>query len=107
MNQLLDNMGTGMPILVVLGLLSLASLTVIVVKLIELWPVLSGEENRTRILRTWQQGKRSEAMRQLGDGAPADRILAFAMKALVAGVRPALLQSEIERRGSSELSTLS
>jgi len=106
MGHLLDNVGTGGPILAVLGLLSLVSLTVIVVKWIELWPVLSGEAERARALKTWQQGKRQDAMTQIGARAPADRVLGFAMAGLVDGLRPALLQSELERRGGAELSGL-
>ncbi|NIZ13165.1 MotA/TolQ/ExbB proton channel family protein, partial [Phaeobacter sp. HF9A] len=82
------------------------SLTVIVMKWIELWSVLGGEDSRRSALKTWQAGKQSEAMRQLGETTPADRVVGFAMKGLAGNLRPALLTSELERRGQAELSRL-
>lgn len=106
MGDLLESVGSGGPILAVLALLSLVSLTVIVVKWVELWPVLSGEDARARALALWQQGKPAEAQKALADRAPADRVLAFAMAGLQQPLPPALLQSELERRGSAELSVM-
>ncbi|OIQ33095.1 MAG: flagellar motor protein MotA [Alphaproteobacteria bacterium MedPE-SWcel] len=106
MGHLLETVGTGGPILVVLAVLSLMSLTVIIVKWIELWAVLSGAGDRAKAIRMWQQAKRRDAIGLLSDRSPADRVLGFAMKGLSDGLRPALLDSELERRGSAELSAM-
>ncbi|TNJ42326.1 MotA/TolQ/ExbB proton channel family protein [Phaeobacter sp. B1627] len=106
MGQLIETVGTGGPILVALAVLSLISLTVIIVKWIELWPVLSGAEDRAKAIRMWQQANRKDAIGLVSGQSPADRVLGFAMNGLSDGLRPALLDSEIERRGSAELSAM-
>lgn len=107
MGAWLETLGTGGPILLVLAVLSILSLSVIVIKAIELATVLRGEEHRQQALSLWKQGRPSEAQKLIGEDNPADRVLGFAMKGLSGQLRPALLQSEIERRGNAELSALS
>ncbi len=107
MGAWLETLGTGGPILLVLAALSILSLSVIVIKAIELATVLRGEELRQQALALWKQGRPGEAQKLIGEDSPADRVLGFAMKGLSGQLRPALLQSELERRGNAELSALS
>ncbi len=106
MGDLFETVGSGGPILLVLALLSVVSLALIVMKWLELRSVLSGEEGRSSALSLWTKSKQAEAQKAVGEASPADRLLTFSMKGLVSGLPPALLQSEIERRGSEELSAL-
>lgn len=107
MAGLMESVGSGGPILLVLAVLSFASLAVIIVKAMELLRVLSGEGERSAALSLWGQAKREEAEKRIGTATPADRVLGFAMKGFLRSLPSALLASEIERRGSAELLTLS
>ncbi|MCG7629362.1 MotA/TolQ/ExbB proton channel family protein [Epibacterium sp. MM17-32] len=106
MERLLENVGTGAPILLVLAMLSLLSLTIIIAKGIELRSVLSGEDTRRDAISRWRKNEKPDALRMIGTQTPADRVLSFAMSGTLERLRPALLQSELERRGSAELLTL-
>jgi len=106
MERLLENVGTGAPILLVLAMLSLLSLTIIIAKGIELRSVLSGEDKRRDAISRWRENDKPDALRMIGNQTPADRVLSFAMSGTLERLRPALLQSELERRGSAELLTL-
>ncbi|WP_420006731.1 MotA/TolQ/ExbB proton channel family protein [Arenibacterium sp. LLYu02] len=107
MAGLMESVGSGGPILLVLAVLSFASITVIIIKALELLSVLSGEEERSAAIALWAQAKRTEAQKRIGKTTPADRVLGFAMSGLLRSLPPALLASEIERRGSAELLNLS
>lgn len=104
MTALLENLTTGGPVIALLGAISLMSLTIIGVKLAQLWPVTSGLPLRSEAIALWQQGDKQSAQARIAKGkSPADRILSFAMTAMQGGLKGPLLTSELERRGNEEV----
>ncbi|MEX0276219.1 MAG: MotA/TolQ/ExbB proton channel family protein [Ruegeria sp.] len=102
-----ENLGTGGPILIVLGFLSLLSLTLIVVKAIQLAPARSGEAARDKALVDWSNGERAAAQASVASGkSPADRVCAYAMQALIDGFKGAPLNAELTRRGNLEFASM-
>ncbi|WP_171103331.1 MULTISPECIES: MotA/TolQ/ExbB proton channel family protein [unclassified Ruegeria] len=98
-----ENLGTGGPIIAVLGLLSLLSLTLIVVKTLQLAPVRSGEASRDAAFVQWANGDRQPAQAAVAAGkSPADRVCAYAMQALMDGFKGSALMAELTRRGNQE-----
>lgn len=100
-------LGTGGPIIAVLVFLSLVSLTLIVAKIIQLWPVRSGTALRQSAFDAWKSGDKTKA-RQIVDGgrSPADRVVGYAMQALSDGLRGPRLEAELVRRGNEEVSRM-
>ncbi|HPE26176.1 MotA/TolQ/ExbB proton channel family protein [Albidovulum sp.] len=95
---------SGGPIMVVLAALSLASLALIAVKVIELWSCRSGEGARRTAIAKWAAGDTSGARAAVAGGkAPADRVTAAAMAGLQAGMPRDRLLAEVTRRGNAEL----
>lgn len=102
-----DMLGTGGPVIALLALMSLLSITVIAVKLIQLWPVRSGGDAREQALDLWKDGDRTRARQSIEtDKSPAGRVMAYAMQALQEGLRGPLLQDELQRRGNEEVSRM-
>lgn len=102
-----DMLGTGGPVIALLALMSLLSITVIAVKLIQLWPVRSGGDAREQALDLWKDGDRTRAQQSIEtDKSPAGRVMAYAMQALQEGLRGPLLQDELQRRGNEEVSRM-
>lgn len=100
-------LGTGGPVIVLLALMSLMSLTVIAVKLVQLWPARSGQAAREQALTLWRVGDRKQAQDSIAAGrSPADRVMAYAMQALQEGLRGPLLQDELTRRGNEEVARM-
>jgi biopolymer transport protein ExbB len=103
----LENLGTGGPIIVVLALLSLLSLALIVVKILQLWPVRSGVATRSAALDQWAAGDRTAAQAAVAGGkAPADRVMARAMQSLIEGYSGQALMADLTRRGNEEFSRM-
>lgn len=104
----LDELGAGGPILLLLALLSALSWVLIVFKIIQLWNCRSGAALRSKAFKAWQSGDREAAAALITAGkSPADRITAYAMKALSGDVRGTVLDAELTRRGNEELAGLS
>ncbi|MFY0312219.1 MotA/TolQ/ExbB proton channel family protein [Leisingera sp. D0M16] len=102
-----EMLGTGGPVIALLALMSLLSITVIAVKLIQLWPVRSGGEAREQALGLWKEGDRKRAQQSIEtDKSPAGRVMAYAMQSLQEGLRGPLLQDELQRRGNEEVSRM-
>ena len=102
-----SDIGTGGPIILLLALLSVFSLALIVYKIVQLSPVTKGDANRDAALVSFEAGKIDDARRAAESGpAPADRVLAFAIKALGNGRSGAALMAELMRRGNEELSRM-
>lgn len=102
-----DSLGTGGPIIALLAALSLLSLTLIAVKVIQLWSARSGTERRARAFGLWAEGDRHAAQQLVDQGAaPADRITAYAMAALAKGFRGPRLEAELVRRGNGEVAQM-
>ncbi|MFQ5624765.1 MAG: MotA/TolQ/ExbB proton channel family protein [Paracoccaceae bacterium] len=101
---LIDVIGAGGPIIVVLLVLSFASIALIVVKTIQLWNCRSGAYRRSAALQLWRSGRRNEARQRLAGGkSPADRVAAYAMDGFAAGLDREALDAEVERRGNDEI----
>ena len=102
-----DSLGMGGPIIAVLVLLSVLSLTVTVVKVIQLWPVRSGRAARAEAVERWRKGDRDAARAAVEHGrAPADRLTAYGMRALAGGFEGPDLESELTRRGNAEMASM-
>jgi biopolymer transport protein ExbB len=103
----LANIGTGGPIILLLAVMSVFSLALIIYKIIQLAPVTKGMAAREAALASFEAGNTDDAQRTAESGsAPADRVLAFAIKALGDGRSGAPLMTELMRRGNEELSRM-
>lgn len=97
----------GGPVILLLLVLSILSLTLIVWKILDLWSVTSGRSARDQALSDWQEGRHDVALAAVRSGrAPADRITAFAMESLDEGLRGPLLDAELQRRGNEEMAAM-
>jgi biopolymer transport protein ExbB len=107
MGGLLDMVVAGGPVVVILVVLSLVSLSVIAAKVLQLSGALSGEATRAQALASWAAGDREAAMAALTNGRTAvDRLLRQAMAGLCAGLPRGRLDDDLEWRGNAEISTL-
>lgn len=101
------NIGTGGPIILLLLVMSVFSLALIAYKIVQLWPVTSGVAARDMALNSFEAGNISEAETKAQSGrSPADRVLAFAIKALGNGRSGAPLMTELMRRGNEEFARM-
>lgn len=104
MTAVLETLGTGGPVIVLLAAISLLSLTVIGVKLAQLWSVTAGAARRQQAVALWQTADTQTALATLAQPvSPADRVLQGAMEELERGLGGALLTAELERRGNEEV----
>lgn len=100
-------LGTGGPIIAVLAVLSALSLTIIVVKVLQLWNCRSGVALRDAAFQQWQSGDKHGAQIAVSAGkSPADRVTAYAMKALNANFKGTALEGELTRRGNEEMAQM-
>ncbi|MFP7675216.1 MotA/TolQ/ExbB proton channel family protein [Marivita sp. S0852] len=107
MGAMLDTMGTGGPIIGLLLGLSLLSLALIVMKVLQLRPVTSGTDLRNAALARVEAGDLTGAEAKAKTGsAPADRVLAYAIEATAKGYSGAPLMTELLRRGNEELTQM-
>lgn len=102
-----ESLGTGGPIIALLTVLSLFSLTLIAVKVIQLWPARGGAARRGEAFRQWCEGDKHAAQQSVAAGrSPADRVTAYAMQALAKGFRGPRLEAELMRRGNEEVARM-
>ena len=97
----------GGPVMAILLALSALSLTLIVVKIVQLWPATGGVAGREAALDIWARGNRDAALAALPARSPADRVLRAAMQAVQGGMSGAVLEGEVTRRGNDEVAGLS
>ena len=97
----------GEPIMFLLVAMSVLSLALIVVKVVQLWPVTGGIAARDAALQRWASGDRDGALAAVPARAPADRVLRAGMQALQDGMPPALVEGDLARRGNDEVAALS
>jgi biopolymer transport protein ExbB len=97
----------GGPVVIILIAMSALSLTLIVVKIIRLWPVTGGVAARDAAIEMWARGEREAAMAALPGRSPADRVLLAAMQGLQNGMSGAVLEGELARRGNDEVAAMS
>lgn len=103
----LASLGAGGAVIAVLLVLSALSLTLIVVKTIQLWSARSGAKEREAALTLWAEGNRGQAQDQVKSGrSPADRVMSYAMKSLDRGFKGPALMTELLRRGNAEFSRM-
>ena len=99
-----EELGYGGPIILVLGVLSLISLLLIILKTLQLWRCRSGVGLRAGAFEAWKSGDKHGATKTVGLGkSPADRITFYAMNALSKGFKGERLEAELTRRGNEEL----
>ena len=107
MDGVLGMIRDGGPVIVVLIVLSLVSLTLIVWKVLELRGAVGGVGRRDQALVDWSEGRRDVALSAVRAGsAPADRVTAWAMEALEERLPEPLLIAETERRGNEEMAQM-
>lgn len=104
----LDLLWAGGPVIAILAALSVLSITLIVMKALDLRGSVSGAARRAAALERWHAGDDQGAIEILRRGrAPADRVILFAVEALARGVDRAALEPELLRRGNAEMARMS
>ncbi|MDV7143082.1 MotA/TolQ/ExbB proton channel family protein [Tropicimonas sp. TH_r6] len=107
MSEIVAMLARGGPIVGLLLVLSVASLALIVVKLLELRGALAGAQTREAALTDWEAGAREEALSKAKSGSgPVDTLLAAAMDGALAGRSRDALETELEWRGNRTLDQL-
>ncbi len=107
LEQMLGWARDGGPIVWLLAAVSVYSVALIVVKVVELSGVLGGAEARAKALADWRAGRTDAARAALdGAGRPADRVLAHGMAALAEKAEAEMVERELERQGNGELDRL-
>lgn len=96
----------GGPVVIVLGLLSVLSLTIIAYKLVQFIGVLSGQKRINAALTQVQARDNQTALNALKRRSPAERVLAYAITATQNRMPQALLDAELQRRGNAEVELL-
>ncbi|MDA8586554.1 MotA/TolQ/ExbB proton channel family protein [Rhodobacteraceae bacterium] len=94
--------GIGAPILVILVILSLVSITIILVKTLQLFKALKGKDRRANALKAFETSGAAVAKDRLkSQDTPADRVAAIALDELAAN-RTAGLETTLEIAGNTE-----
>lgn len=107
-DQLFRYLQDGGPILYLLLVISVIALTLIIVKLIQLWILrVHARGFIDPVLHCWQEGRRGEAVGLLkAERSPVARVLETALRGSSGGVGEELLKEEISRVASRELDNL-
>jgi biopolymer transport protein ExbB len=107
MADILETLRSGGPIIVVLLVLSLFSLALIVVKILQLRGVTGGDQVRAQAFESWAKGDRHTALQSLAARAgPADRLTHAAMEGLNAGKPRAAIEADLLWRGNGEVTKM-
>lgn len=96
----------GGPVVIVLAVLSVLSLTIIAYKLMQFWGVLSGQKRIDAALTQVQARDNQTALNALKMRSPAERVLAYAVTATQNRMPQNVLAAELERRGNAEVEIL-
>ena len=107
MTGVLALLTAGGPVIWLLGVLSVASIAIILIQTLRLSRVLSGGAERAAAIATWATGDQFAAVAALRDATPADRVLKVAMQAMTAGARRAAVEPDLEWRGNAEVTAMS
>lgn len=103
-----DLLVQGGPILWILLVLSVLSLGMIGVKALQLLPVTGGAARRDAVFVRWRAGDHDGAITEAAVGsAPADRVLAHAMRMVTQGLSGPVLEADAARRGNDEVLRMS
>jgi len=103
---ILGLLDVGGPVVYVLMIMSLISLTVIVIKLIRFNGVLSGRKRIEAALGQVQARQNDMAMQELKGRSPAERVMAYAVAGVQNRIPQNVLEYEVERRGNAEVEIL-
>ena len=107
METLAETLRSGGPIVWLLIVLSVCSLALIVIKIIQLRDVMAGDGGRAAAFEKWSEGDKVAALKSLRrDSRPADRILHLAMQGLMNQRTRSVLNAELEWRGNDEVSQM-
>lgn len=101
----LSDLGSAGPVLLVLLVLSLASVGIIVARVLALRGVGSASEQRDSLLSGLEAGEVPAS--PAGGGAPADRVANRAVELFGLGVSPALVESDLTGLGNAEVVDMS
>ncbi len=97
----------GGPIVVILGALSVYSIALVALKLMQFWGILAGARDREAALTAWRGGAVEEAKGLVTGGrSPVNKVVAAAMEGLVERWDSSLLREEVERFANEQLETL-
>jgi len=102
----LELLTVGGPVVYVLAVLSLISLTIIVTKLIKFIGVLSGAKRLEAALEQVQQRQNELALQELKTRSPAERVMSYAIAGVQNRIPQNVLEYEVERRGNAEVEIL-
>lgn len=104
LEQLHATAGSGGPIILILVVLSLISITLIVAKALQLTHARSGSTARDAAFVQWANGETKSALDAMSRGrSPADRVTHYALKATLEKMPRAPLEAELMRRGNAEV----
>jgi biopolymer transport protein ExbB len=101
----LSDLGSAGPVLLVLLVLSLASVAIIVTRVLALRGIGAASEERDRLLSALESGDLRAA--PAAGAAPADRVASRAAELLGLGVSPALVESDLTGLGNAEVTQMS
>ncbi len=106
--SLLTLLSHGGTVLFMLLAISVVSIAIIVMKVVQLLPILGGKARRTAALAAWKAGDTASAITQMqGARSPADRVMAYGMQAVADGISGERLEAELARRGNEEVAAMS
>lgn len=107
MNAILALAGTGGPIIAILAILSFSTLTLIIVKIVQLAGINSGGTNRTDALMQWSQKDKEASVALIVNGrSPIDRVMHYALHNTMMRMPRKPLEAELLRRGNAEIAQM-
>ncbi|MEM9032190.1 MAG: MotA/TolQ/ExbB proton channel family protein, partial [Pseudomonadota bacterium] len=102
-----DLVSGGGPIVVILLALSIVSVALIVLKVVQLLGVTGGNDRRDRAFDLWTGGDKHAALKTIEEGGgPIDRLVRQAMAGLQAGASRQVLDDDLEWRGNAEIAAM-
>jgi biopolymer transport protein ExbB len=108
MGNLFSALGTGGPIIAILGVLSIISLTLIGTKWLQLSGLNTKKKDRVESFDIWKSGDKKKAIDLLDKNAsPLNDLVKYAMQSLMSGSNRSLIDSELTWRGNAEVLKMS
>lgn len=93
--------------MVILLALSIVSVALIVLKVVQLLGVTGGNDRRDRAFDLWTGGDKHAALKTIEEGGgPIDRLVRQAMAGLQAGASRQVLDDDLEWRGNAEIAAM-
>ena len=108
MGNLFSALGTGGPIIAILGVLSIISLTLIGTKWLQLSGLNTKKKDRVESFDIWKSGDKKKAIDLLNKNAsPLNDLVKYAMQSLMSNSNRSSLDSELTWRGNAEVLKMS